>query len=344
MSDDAIALAPATSTRTIHVVVTCTDRKTREPAVRARSLPRGGLAARLSAWQDALAASTLDAIPAESLYAGDHWQVVRSLPKNAPAGVNVRVWVCSAGFGMVEFDTPVRPYAATFGAEHPDSVAPRGGSFVAADWWGALGEWRAPGTVCRSISEIARRSCGPRDVLLVAVSAQYLGAVHDDALAAAGVLAGRLAVLSAGVRPEALRRQGAGGESLADRLLPVDARLKTLVGGAMQSLNARLVRRAVQAADTWMDDPRRLADLLVRWAAEAPAAEVPDRVRGDDETLRIFIRDALRANPSATYTNLLRVLRRSGRACEQARFRALFETVAAEADDAVRRASDEAEA
>lgn len=344
MRDDAIALAPETAIRTIHVIVTCTDRKTRDPMACARALPRGGLDERLGAWQEALAMGAVEAVPAEALYAGDHWQVVRSLPVSAPVGLAVRVWVCSAGIGLVELGTPVCPYAATFGADHPDAVAPRGGSFAAGDWWGALGEWRLSGGACRSISEVARCACGPQDVLLAALSEQYLGAVHEDVLAAARVLGGRLALLSAGTRPEALRRHGGGGESLANWLLPADARLKTLVGGAMQSLNARLARRAVQVADRWADDPARLAGLLARWTAEAPATKVPDRVRGDDEALRGFIRDALHANPAATYTNLLRVLRESGRACEQTRFRTLFEVVAAAGDGAAQSPHREAEA
>ena len=344
MRDDTIPHPSTAATRTIHVVVTCTDRKTREPNARARDLPRGRLLERFAAWQAALAEAAPEALPIEALYSGDHWQVVRSLPASAPPSARVRVWVCSAGVGLAELGTSVCSYSATFGPEHADSVAPRGCYYSASDWWGALSEWHTPGTTCRSISEIARIACGPRDLLLVALSAQYLGAVYGDAQAAAGILGERFSLLSVGARPEVLRRYGHEGRLLAERLLPADARLKTLVGGAMQSLNARLARRAVQEADAWADTPARLVELLAEWTTEAPAAEVFDRTRGNDLALRAFIRDALRENPTATYTGLLRALRGSGRACEQSRFRTLFEIVAAEGDCAGQVSPREAEA
>jgi hypothetical protein len=84
--------------RTMHIVVSCTDRKTREPhsEARARALPHGGLGERISAWRRAMEAGDAARLPAADLYAGDHWQVVRSLAGSAPEGVEVRIWVCSA--------------------------------------------------------------------------------------------------------------------------------------------------------------------------------------------------------------------------------------------------------
>ena len=48
----------------------------------------------------------------------------------------------------------------------------------------------------------------------------------------------------------------------------------------------------------------------------------------DDEVLR-FIHLELKKDPSAKCTRLLRRLRDSGRACEQARFKGLFQEVTA---------------
>lgn len=317
------------ATRTVHVVTTCTDRKTRtpHPEARARHLPKTSLPDRLSAWQEALARETEDCIPAASLYAGDHWQVVREIPSIPSGNIAVRVWVCSAGYGLVELGTPVHPYAATFDATHPDAIAPRGSSFTASDWWSALGDWRLPGTSVRSVAGLAGVARSADDVVLAVLSEQYLTAIQRDVTAAADTLGNRLLLLSAGARGDRLRGASAGGDHLADRLLPATAALKVLVGGAMQSLNARLARRALRVADEWAHDPDQLGVLFQRWSEEAPPQELIDRARSDDAAIEDYVRTALREAPSLTHTSLLRALRVSGRACEQFRFRAIFRRV-----------------
>jgi hypothetical protein len=58
-------------------------------------------------------------------------------------------------------------------------------------------------------------------------------------------------------------------------------------------------------------------------AAEQP----PARKAVTDEDVRVFVRNALRANPQARHTTLLREYRESGYACEQKRFGRLFKEV-----------------
>jgi hypothetical protein len=315
--------------QTVHVVATCTDRKTRgpHPGARARDLPVGPLAARFAAWREALATTAQDCIPAERLYAGDHWQVVRGLPSDAPASVTVRVWVCSAGYGLIALDTPVRPYAATFSTGHPDTVAPRGGEFLATDWWNALSEWRPAGTTVRSLTELAAQAQSGSESILAALSEPYVAAVQRDLAAAADLLNDRLLILSVGARADRLRRGSGEAARLAPHLLATTGALKEVVGGAMQSLNARLARQAVRVADEWAGDPGCLRALFEEWSHQAPPRMPFDRTRSDDVALREYVNAALREDPSLTYTSLLRTLRASGRACEQARFRALFREV-----------------
>jgi hypothetical protein len=54
------------------------------------------------------------------------------------------------------------------------------------------------------------------------------------------------------------------------------------------------------------------------------ATERTERRRLTDEEVRLFIRERRTAEPSARHTRLLKLLRESGSACEQSRFRALF--------------------
>jgi hypothetical protein len=317
---------------TIHVVVTCTDRKTIRPRVEtsARNLPGGTLADRLSAWTSAFDQADIERIPAERLYAGDHWQVARSLSSSAPSGLSVRTWICSAGLGLIRMETLVSSYAATFTPGHTDSVAPSGSSYSTADWWTALAEWKPTGTEHRTIASIALDAAHAGDTVLVALSEHYLRALRDDIADAVRTRQARLAILSVGTAPATLRRRSPNEATIADCLLPAEARLKGIVGGAMQSLNVRLARRALNVADEWVDNPAVLGRLLQSWAAESPDLERFDRSRSDDEAIKEYIREARRMNPKVKHTTLLHALRASGRACEQSRLRALFNDIVGE--------------
>ena len=47
-------------------------------------------------------------IAARDLYAGEHWMVARGLPDLA-GGERIRLWACSAGYGLIPADALVRP-------------------------------------------------------------------------------------------------------------------------------------------------------------------------------------------------------------------------------------------
>ncbi len=46
-----------------------------------------------------------------------------------------------------------------------------------------------------------------------------------------------------------------------------------------------------------------------------------------EEQVKLFIREEMKANPKTSATQLLRRLRDNGRACEQRRFRQIFDDV-----------------
>jgi len=135
----------------VHVVVTCSHRKTRPvPAAHHLRAVRGaGISSRLTRWTRCLQESVEPAVPAVELYAGEHWSIAQRLPR-ADAGGGVRLWVCSAGYGLIPADGPIRPYSATFAGTHPDRVP--GGRRGAAAWWAGLADYPAPGNGPRSFA------------------------------------------------------------------------------------------------------------------------------------------------------------------------------------------------
>jgi hypothetical protein len=97
MTAGASALSP------VHIVVTCTNRKQ-------VSIPEhlclGSLRdrrpeQRFAEWTRRLTAEE-SAISARDLYGGEHWRIATSLP--SLVGRSARLWVCSAGYGLVSLD------------------------------------------------------------------------------------------------------------------------------------------------------------------------------------------------------------------------------------------------
>lgn len=315
----------------VQIVVACAERKTRPvPGERQfRNVGGGSLEDRVREWVHAIEETgdaTGDSIAARELYAGDHWTVVKSLERiGEDKGWNLSIWVMSAGYGLISINEQIRSYAATFSPEHPDYVGrdPRGNGEegLAQRWWKALTLWRrsASGTP-RSIRELAEQS--PNRGLMIAASPAYLRAATSDIEAARESLSSRdlLTLFTAAT--------GSIG-TLNESRIPASARAQGRLGGALNSLNVRLVKRALEETE----DPKHLTQTaLASWAKELIAME-PDKLRikhavMSDAEVRSYIADRVREMPGASHTRLLRDLRTSGRACEQSRFRRLFREVA----------------
>ena len=265
-----------------------------------------------------------DAVAASGLYSGGYWAVVRELPALAERhGFTVSPMVCSAGYGLVDFSALLKPYAATF-SPGCDGVATPGlrgeqRSIVLREWWSELAHCGRPArqTSPRTIEGIVRSSRSA-SVLIVA-SPAYVDAMGEDLLRAARVMhdPNRLAIISAPAGfPEELERH----------LVPSQAPLRAELGGALTSLHARVARDILEDAVAARPlDARALAKQFRDRVARCPRSMVPDRRSATDEEVLEFIsRERLRT-PQARHTRLLRLFRDGGSACEQSRFRRLFE-------------------
>jgi hypothetical protein len=251
------------------------------------------------------------------LYAGEHWQVVRGLePAAAAVSLDASLWVCSAGYGLVSADAPLRSYGATFAAGHADSVSadPRN----RPRWWAALAGWPGPApTAPRTLRDLAYRD--PHSVILVAVSSAYLAACADDLLGAAAELASaeQLTIISAGTRSSG---------PLARHLVPATAQLQPAMGGTRQSLNTRILAYLLgNHADALTYT--RMRCVLSGLLAAAPPLVRYQRIPRTDPQVATFIRRRLATEPEVTASRLLREFRDLGNACEQGRFAALCRAV-----------------
>lgn len=298
-----------------HVVVTCSHRKRlqvpRELGV--GNLPRLPFDRRVGEWLERLKGSAAPVACALDLYAGEHWSVVRSLPKVA-AERPVHLWILSAGYGLISGEALIHSYAATFAPGHPDSVVPNG---ARADWWRALSEWSGPEPGSpRSLAQLARQD--PGGTILVALSPPYLDACSVDLAEAAASLDihERLSVICVGA---------VNGTKLKDLMLPGDARLQHELGGSRQALNVRILAHLLREHLGPMTRIELAATIDGVLSLQPNVVEY-DRKRCPDAEVANYIRNRLKIEHSISHSRLLRDFRDDGFACEQSRFAELFNT------------------
>lgn len=305
----------------LHIVVTCANRK-RHPVP--AKLHLGDLrdqrpAQRFAAWTRRLGEEQFT-VPARDLYGGEHWKVSSTLL--AACGTAGSLWICSAGYGLIGAHTPIRPYGATFAAGMSDSVG-RSRSEV-QDWWARLTDWPGPTSgQPRSFTELARSN--PQATILAILSDAYLRACAHDLRSAIGELADneRFSIIGPpGRQPD-----------LDEFVVPVTAALRPVVGGSLQALNVRAAAHLLNLSTTAARPLLRseLRNIIERTTREAPADlhRRPVGQRLTDSEVRAFILRHLRPGPVSA-TSLLRLLRQSGRSCEQSRFKQLFAALATE--------------
>jgi hypothetical protein len=296
---------------TVHVVVTCANRKSRPiPAeLQLGQVPGHSAAERARRWIVRLAAAdTAPLVTAADLYAGEHWSVARGFPGLAGPGEVVRLWACSAGYGLIPADAPIMPYHATWTRGQADSVP---GDGVA--WWSELAQWPGPSPDRpRTIRALVAQD--PAAVVMLVLSNNYLRACAADVAAARALISDpdRLIVVCAGARPR--------GE-LADVMVPADARLQACFGGTRRALNARIGAHLLAAGARGTSEATGLMTRLL--AAQGPIPRY-DRKKQSDQEILDRIAERLARDPGASANRLLRELRDAGLACEQHRFGALF--------------------
>ena len=239
--------------------------------------------------------------------------------------MSIRLWISSAGYGLISPDAPIKSYRATFSPGEQDyfgSGINLGDSPGAArSWWQEICSIRegALAVEPRNICELGKAS--PRTPMLIVLSAHYLDAVLEEVLALlrSGFYRDHLSVLSSGFKDnDAL---------LGENLLPCDARMQTAVGGVRTSLNVRLARLLLGSLRGARPSVAKLRELCSRIRTHEP--QCFDRQTLSDVDVACFITKAIAREPGSSQTAVLRHLRETNKACEQSRFARIFKEVAA---------------
>ena len=311
--------------RAVNVIVSCTNRKrfASVPETCVRSVGGDNLGTRLALWKRNLRSAATTGHRADCVYMGDHWSVVRTIPEVASAtGLRVQLWICSAGYGLIRPETEIKAYQATFARGEDDYIGAglRQDEHTLHRWWEGVCSYRFPmqSQAPRTIAGIA--AAFPKTPILVALSADYLNAVAEDLsrVLVRPYFHDHLAIISCGTpRPNARWKH---------HLLPCDASVACTLGGALTSLNARIARYLVQSV---MNTELTIHSLttVANSMNQSGGTAVPSRIPQSDTNVAAFIRNGLAQSPGTSKTRLLQDFRRSGQACEQKRFGAIYARV-----------------
>jgi hypothetical protein len=311
--------------RPIRLVVACADTKKLppKPIHRYARLRRVAQDRRLNAWIESLE-TTLPGMSARHVYAGVYWTAVKATAEDLAATQGTSALsILSAGYGLLDADAPIHPYAATFSVGSEDSIPPS----HQLDWWRGLSHWSGPlAGASRSIKAMVSSHDEPAIVLVA--SPAYLKAIaHDlaEATYTAQVRRQPFIVVSTGAR-----NARSSFREFDWAIMRSDARLEQLVGVGKVALNARIADYLIKVAE-YDGDCIDMARMRIEEQCDSLPPQVAIKRRETtDERVQVFIRKELRKEPGAPFTRLLRTLRNSGVACEYKRFRALYDHLRSE--------------
>ena len=230
----------------------------------------------------------------------------------AAASVGARLYVLSAGLGLVSSDRQVPLYGLTVSPGHAESIAARvKGDFHSAAWFSAL--LKGPYSM-----QWADTFAKGRGRVLLALSRPYAEMIGSSLRA---------------LPPRSLARLRIFGASLSEFLptevhcaiMPYDARLDAITPGTRADFSQRALAHFIRAVACRVGDQdiEGDRDAVRRALARVTAPLRARRPRQTDEEILRLIRKRLESQSGIA--RVLRALRdQDGVACEQSRFSRLY--------------------
>lgn len=290
------------------MVVACSQRKrTRPPSELRLSSINAAPDERAIEWLQRLRDVDVAQHRAQELYVGDHWRAACEAYRLAQQfSSRAELWIISAGYGLIPGSKLIKPYSATFASGSADSVwrGPTEGDLHSRqkEWWEALPHDGI-------LSELLRGD----GTIVIAAGAPYLAALTTDLAAALqhDRSGDRISVLSAGSRGNHAH-------------LPVSGKFRAAAGGTDTSLNGRLLALLAAEAPVHRFRHSEMTKAVTRLAERLPATTRSVGKTVTDQQVAQQINSIRRHLPTASRTQALRELRRTGIACEQSRFASIW--------------------
>ncbi|WP_371196084.1 hypothetical protein [Glaciecola sp. SC05] len=302
----------------VHLITNCTSKKTNS-LNSCVSVSEIGSTEELAAhdWANRLNQETTK-LKAKDVYLGDHWSRVLELI-NSETVVNI----ISAGYGFIESNTPICRYDATFSSQNANSVSNlyNFSSTTACNqkWWkdinSFLNGYENPIEVLYNAN--------PEDKFIIATSPTYLKVIQPELTYLAQI--GRLNKENTVI----LSTRQSVPQELNSVFLTVKDEFTALVGGSHVSLNIRVAAFIIEHAQKGIDFLTQVNTAYNILLKEGRPTLKYKRKKLTDDDVKEFINNFLKSTKQAlpTASPILRELRNQGMACEQKRFKKIFESV-----------------
>lgn len=304
------------------VLIPCTDRKRITPVQElcASNLSVGTCEDVAKDWGRRVRSAN-DRVTPDQLYCGRAYKEAR----NASNLLEAELCVVSAGHGIIRQDQAIPSYGLTVASGKRDSVQAKitDADWSSAKWWQALGEFSSASV---SLSDYFRDAAA--DLVLIALSENYAKLLAEELAGLDEDCVQRMRVFGAGLASHL-------PENIEPCLMPYDVRLNgkdSPIRGTMSDFPTRALHHYAKGLGCGQiegrslgDDKRSIANELEAWSVP----EIPVRRKMSDEDVIGFVLENWEATNGRSGASL-RLLRDSGNACEQSRFKDLFKLAAAD--------------
>ncbi len=298
------------------IVVPCSARKEQlpPPSLRATTLRRDWPSRVSRQWLERLGQAPVDEgslVAAENLYKGRGFQVACA----AASAVRGSLFIISAGLGLVEGSSRVPSYDLTLSPHAEEALqAKLRGQLDPVKWWSAI----QSGPYACSMESLGRRP----GRILVALTQPYADLVGAALALLPEEMRMRLRIFGGGVGPRL-------PEQLRSNVIFYDDRLDVLSPGTRLDAGARALAHFAALTHSCPVTDVHADQVIVKTALSGVSPpDAPVRQRLSDEMLKEQLACFARAGLSASVA--LRRLRDDVQiACEERRFRRLYEEVVA---------------
>jgi hypothetical protein len=260
----------------------------------------------IESWLHNLSVKETGVRPAMEVYCGTAWSNIIKTKQVLPS---VKFRIVSAGYGLINDNTPISNYQATFQSRTINSVGRSWSPQSHANqlWWHAL--------VGKDWYQLLAKEEG---LILLQLSSIYLKALEPGLVKLAKKIGDRLIILSPGYKTNI--------DILAKKILPIDSRFEHIVKTTRSNLGSAALKWLIDEFPTnngW--DIQLLHKDLNKIFKSLPPIQVHSRKIMQDEEVLNFIEINAKQLKQAYASPLLKKLRESNFACEQKRFAKLFE-------------------
>ncbi|WP_415720193.1 hypothetical protein [Photobacterium ganghwense] len=310
----------------IHLITTCTNNKksTDYQSVQLRDSisPDEDIETSAALWSEKLESALRSnrTLAARDLYKGGHWSIAKSIADEH----QVELWILSAGFGLLNQNSPVVNYQATFTPNSDDCIPKSGGTLPerSSRWWSALANHIGRTREYQDITSLMRNN--PYDFFVVSGSSHYIHAIYSD------LLTGLVSLKNPSKQLMVITSASENLGELTPYTLLSKQKMKQRLGGTMVTLNVALARHVlleVMGSDHSSIDFSVIKQSLEKSFADLLPNPIPERTRRTEEEVKTYVADLLTHAPKISASTALRYFRDSGNSFEEKRFRKAFQEV-----------------